>query len=68
MVTRPSSTADNEARALRQRIDRGEDPLEERRKQEAASESTFKAICEEFFRLMTPTCEPEIGARAIWSG
>ena len=39
-----------EARVLRQRIDRGDDPLDDRRKQEAASENTFKAICEEFFR------------------
>jgi integrase len=39
-----------EARELRQRIDRGEDPLADRRKQEAASENTFKAICEEYFR------------------
>src|SRR5215468_9861561 len=39
-----------EARELRQRIDRGEDPLDDRRKQEAATENTFKAICEEFFR------------------
>jgi integrase len=39
-----------EARALRQRVDRGEDPLEERRKHETASENTFKAICEDFFR------------------
>jgi integrase len=39
-----------EARTLRQRIDRGEDPLDDRRKQVAASKNTFKAICEEFFR------------------
>jgi hypothetical protein len=37
-----------EARALRQRIDRGENPLDGRRKQEA--ENAFQAICEEFFR------------------
>ncbi len=39
-----------EARILRQRIDRGDDPLDDRRRQEAAGENTFKAICEEFFR------------------
>jgi integrase len=39
-----------EARELRQRIDRGEDPLDDRRKQESATENAFKAICEEFFR------------------
>src|SRR5262249_30316877 len=39
-----------EARELRQRVDRGEDPLAERRKQDAASENTFRAICEEYFR------------------
>src|SRR5215475_14436912 len=39
-----------EARDLRQRIDRGDDPLDDRRKQESAGENTFKAICEEFFR------------------
>lgn len=39
-----------EARALRQRIDRGEDPLDDRRKRESVQENTFQAICEEFFR------------------
>src|SRR5262245_40244941 len=39
-----------EARELRQRIDRGEDPLAGRRKQEVASENTFKAIAEEYLR------------------
>jgi integrase len=37
-----------EARELRQRIDRGEDPLDGRRKQEAASGTTLKAIAEEY--------------------
>src|SRR5215470_7394149 len=35
-----------EARTLRQRIDRGEDPLVDRRKQQAASRETFQSICE----------------------
>src|SRR5215470_10780395 len=39
-----------EARVLRQRIDRGEDPLADRRKQESASENTFRAVSEEFLR------------------
>src|SRR5215470_12695586 len=39
-----------EARELRQRIDRGEDPLTDRRKQESASENTFRAVSEEFLR------------------
>src|SRR5262249_27818665 len=37
-----------EARALRQRIDRGQDPLADRRTVEAAAADTFKAICEEY--------------------
>jgi integrase len=37
-----------EARDLRQRIDRGEDPLDGRRKQDAATATTFKAIAEEY--------------------
>jgi integrase len=39
-----------EARDLRQRIDRGEDPLDGRRKQESATETTLKAICEEYIK------------------
>jgi hypothetical protein len=39
-----------EARELRRAIDRGEDPLSARRREAAAAENTFKAICEEFFR------------------
>jgi integrase len=37
-----------EARDLRQRIDRGEDPLDGRRKQEAANATTLKAIAEDY--------------------
>ena len=39
-----------EARELRRAIDRGEDPLGARRREAAATEKTFKAICEEFFK------------------
>lgn len=39
-----------EARELRKRIDRGEDPLAERRKQEAAASETFEAIAENYLR------------------
>jgi integrase len=39
-----------EARKLRQRIDKGEDPLADRRKVEAAGGNTFKAIAEDFFK------------------
>jgi integrase len=39
-----------EARELRRAIDRGEDPLGARRREEAAAEETFKAVAEEFFR------------------
>jgi integrase len=37
-----------EARDLRQRIDRGEDPLDGRRKQETATATTVKAIADEY--------------------
>jgi integrase len=37
-----------EARTLRQRIDRGEDPLADRRAVEASAEDTFQAIAEEY--------------------
>jgi len=40
----------NEARKLRQRIDRGEDPLDDRPKAEATT-TTLKAVCEEYFAL-----------------
>src|SRR5216684_7276949 len=40
----------NEARKLRQRIDRGEDPLDDRPKAEATA-TTLKAVCEEYFTL-----------------
>jgi integrase len=39
-----------EARTLRQRVDRGEDPLDERRAIVAVSADTLKAICEEYLR------------------
>jgi integrase len=39
-----------EARDLRQRIDRGEDPLGGRRKQEGATNTTLKAICQEYLK------------------
>jgi integrase len=39
-----------EARELRRRIDRGEDPLADRRKQEAASRDTLEAVCGEYFQ------------------
>lgn len=39
-----------EARELRKRIDRGEDPLAGRRKAAAAAKETFRAIAEEYFR------------------
>jgi integrase len=40
-----------EAKDLRERIDRGDDPLAERRKPpEGSPENTLKAICEEFFK------------------
>jgi integrase len=35
-----------EAKALRQRIDRGEDPLKDRERQEVAAADTFEAVCE----------------------
>jgi integrase len=38
-----------EARQLRQRIDRGEDPLADRRKQEASQKDTLGSICDEYF-------------------
>jgi integrase len=68
-----------EARLLRQRIDKGDDPLEDRRKQQVAAENTFKAICEEFFkrdgaglrtgddrkRALERLAYPKLGNRAI---
>jgi integrase len=39
-----------EARELKRRIDRGEDPLNARRREAAVAENTFKAITEEFFK------------------
>jgi integrase len=40
-----------EARALRQRIDKGEDPLGARRQDKAVAENSFKNICAEWYRL-----------------
>jgi len=68
-----------EARELRQRIDRGEDPLDGSRKQEAASGNTLKAICEEYIkrdgkslrtvewreRVLERLVYPELGAKQI---
>jgi integrase len=45
-----AAQAAEEARALRRRVDLGQDPLAERRKQETGKEGTLKAVCEEFFR------------------
>jgi integrase len=39
-----------EARELRRRIDRGEDPLGARRQEKAVAENSFKTICKEYFR------------------
>jgi integrase len=46
----PVLLAVKEARELRMRIDRGENPLDSRRKPVVDASNTFKAICEEFFR------------------
>lgn len=68
-----------EARKLRQRIDRGEDPLEDRRKQEASQRDTLAAVCDEYFqreghklrsrderqRALTRLVLPEIGRKDI---
>jgi integrase len=68
-----------EARDLRQRIDRGEDPLDGRRKQEGATNTTLKAICEEYIKgdgkslrtvgwreqVLKRLVYPELGAREI---
>ena len=68
-----------EARDLRQRIDRGEDPLDGRRKQEGATNTTLKAICEEYIKgdgkslrtvgwreqVLKRLVYPELGARQI---
>jgi integrase len=39
-----------EARELRRRIDRGEDPLGERRRLKGARENTFRAVAKDFFK------------------
>lgn len=68
-----------EARALRQCIDRGEDPLESRRKQEVEARETLRAICEEYLsrdgkklrsaewqkRALERLVYPELGGRDI---
>jgi integrase len=68
-----------EARVLRQRIDRGEDPLDRRRKQEAEARETLKAICEEYLsrdgknlrtahwrrRALERLVYPELGSKDI---
>jgi integrase len=68
-----------EARDLRQRIDRGEDPLDGRRKQEGATNTTLRAICEEYIKgdgkslrtvgwreqVLKRLVYPELGARQI---
>jgi integrase len=38
------------ARELRQRIDRGEDPLDDRRKQDAVVANTFKTVAEDYLK------------------
>lgn len=72
-------SAVKEARALRQRIDRGEDPLESRRKQEVEARETLRAICEEYLsrdgkklrsaewqkRALERLVYPELGGRDI---
>lgn len=40
-----------EARTLRQRVDRGEDPLDVRQVAEAIAKDTVKAVCERYFGL-----------------
>lgn len=70
-----------EARTLRQRIDRGEDPMADRRKVEAAASNTVKAICEEYLgragkelrtaewrkQVFERLVYPELGAKDIGS-
>jgi integrase len=69
----------NEAGALRQRIDRGEDPLDDRRKREGATNTTLKAVCEEYIKgdgkslrtvewrqqVLKRLVYPELGAKQI---
>lgn len=70
-----------EARLLRQRIDRGEDPLADKRKEEAAKRDTFANIMDEFFtrdgnklrsakprrQMLERLVIPELGGRDIGS-
>jgi integrase len=46
-----SLLAIKEARELRRRIDKGEDPLSARRQEKAAQENLFKNVCAEWFKL-----------------
>jgi integrase len=68
-----------EARSLRQRVDKGEDPLADRRKAAAVATGTLKAICEEYLkregaglrtasqreRTLERLVYPSLGGRAI---
>jgi integrase len=72
-------SAIREARELRMRIDRGEDPLSERRAAAAASANTLKVICKEYLsreggklrttkwreRILERLVYPELGDRGI---
>ncbi len=60
-----------EARDLRQRIDRGENPLDGRRKQDGAT-TTLKAICEEYIKgdgksLRTAEWREQVLKRLVYS-
>ena len=69
------------AREMRQRIDCNDDPLIERRAQEAASKDTLKAVCERYFQfdgkdlrsrerqqqMLERLVYPQLGARDIAS-
>jgi integrase len=61
-----------EARDLRQRIDRGENPLDGRRKQDGATTTTLKAICEEYINgdgksLRTAEWREQVLKRLVYS-
>jgi integrase len=61
-----------EARDLRQRIDRGENPLDGRRKQDGATTTTLKAICEEYIKgdgksLRTAEWREQVLKRLVYS-
>jgi hypothetical protein len=57
-----------EARELRRRIDRGEDPLGARRQEKTAHENLFKNICAEWFKLAGSKLRTAKSALAISSG